>query len=317
MAQSELMEELKLPTNTGEAPDLEIEIVDDTPQEDRGRKALTESAEPTEEELEEYSEKVKARIAKLNHATHDERREKERAQRERDEAVALAQQLFQERQNQNRYIANGEQVFAATAKERASLALNQAKRAYKDAYEAGDGDKMAEAQEAISRATMAQQDAERFRPTQSVQQNTGQVPTAPVYTQPTPQQAAPTPDEHAVTWAKKNTWFGHDSDAGREMTAFAYGVHDSLLAQGIDPVADATEYYTRINKRVREKFPEHQWGDAPQKQPSPTVVAAVTRTPRNTTKVVLNQSQISLAKRLGLSPEQYAKEVMKLQGAAR
>lgn len=305
--------------------DLELEIVDDTPPEDRNRKPLPEEVveELEQDAAEEYSAKVKQRIDQLKKAWHDERRAKEAAAREREAAAEYAQRLQAERDKLRTELSSGETWALQQAKERAALALEAAKRKYRDAYEQGDSEALTEAQEALSKATYQAEQVNLLSPryTQqnlAAQQNNAlQQTSQPVYnnTQAQPQVGAPEPDDKAKAWGERNTWFGNDD----EMTSFALGVHQKLVKDGVPPSTD--EYYERIDARMREVFPDRFEDAQPsaekeppkrkKRQPS-TVVAPAGRTPKGK-KVVLTQSQVAMAKKLGISPEAYAREVQKLE----
>lgn len=305
--------------------DLELEIVDDTPPEDRNRKPLPEEVveELEQDAAEEYSAKVKQRIDQLKKAWHDERRAKEAAAREREAAAEYAQRLQAERDKLRNELSSGETWALQQAKERAALALEAAKRKYRDAYEQGDSEALTEAQEALSKATYQAEQVNLLSPRYSqqniaAQQNNAlQQTTQPVYnnTQAQPQVSAPEPDDKAKAWGDRNEWFGKDD----EMTSFALGVHQKLVKDGIPPSTD--EYYERIDARMREVFPDRFEDAQPsaekeppkrkKRQPS-TVVAPAGRTPKGK-KVVLTQSQVAMAKKLGISPEAYAREVQKLE----
>lgn len=292
--------------------DVELEVVDDTPKEDRGRKALPEGeAEPTEEEIEQYSEAVQKRIRKMRHGLHDERRAKEAATRERDEAVAIAQRVFAEKKALESRYSQGEDAFIAQGKEKVDLAMANAKREYKAAYEIGDADAMAEAQEKIATVAADRKESEAWaRNASQRKESTRQEPQAVVQSQPSPRAAAPEqPDPDATAWADKNKWFGEN----KRMTNMAYAVHDELLAEGIDPVLDSAEYYKKLNAGMRETFPAYEWGDTPKKRQVTSVVAPVNRTSKSTTRVTLTQSQVAVAKRMGITPLQYAVELAKLE----
>lgn len=292
-----------------EADAVEIEIVDDTPEQDRNRKPLDrEVAEPTEDELENYSEKVKSRIKELTHAKHDARRAKEAAEREREEALRVAQRLIDENKRLKEYVTTGEKQFAETAKSAADSSLDLAKRRYKEAYESGDADAIIAAQEAMTEAKMRSEAVKNFRPVALQQEETEvQLP-----------QTAPQPslDEKTQRWMAKNQWFGA---AGYEdITAYSLGLHKKLVGSGIDPRSDA--YYAQIDARLKERFPEVVGGDAESdksdppkgsKKP-PTVVAPAART-TGAKKIQLTASQVALAKRLNLTPQQYAAELMRLE----
>jgi len=291
--------------------DLAIEIVDDTPEVDRGRTKIA-NPEPSQEEIESYSDEVKKRMSQLQHGYHDERRAKEAAQREREEAVRVAKQLLEEKKAlQARYSA-GEEAFVGQIKEKQTLSVAAAKKKFAEAYERADGEAMADAQAEIASATAKLEEANRWRPMPLPPETSLQAPAEVL--QPT--QAAPQVDPAAQRWATQNRWFGTDE----EMTSLAYGVHDKLLKAGVNPAADPVAYYTGLDKRMREVFPNYEWGDTPppttsRKAPASIVVASVNRTPGAKRKVTLSASQISLARRLGLTPELYAKEMIKLENS--
>lgn len=292
---------------------VEVEVIDDTPPRDRNRPALTTSPEPTDEELESYSEDVRKKLSKMKHGIHDERRAKESAQRERDEAIQLAKRAMAERQDIESRFNHGEEVFVGQSREKLDMKMSEAKRAYKAAYELGDADKMADAQEAMAMlaADRKQVDGWANNVAQRKQQKAGQEQETSVNSQPTQQAAQPQPDEDAVKWAKKNPWFGDHTP----MTYYAYGVDAELTKAGVDPRADAEEYYTRLDTEMRERFPDYAWTDNPKKRSVNSVVSPVSRTAArgSKTRITLTQSQLSVAKRLGLTPIQYATELAKLE----
>ena len=294
--------------------DFELEIVDDTPPQDRNRKPLPDEvkAELEQDETEEYSAKVKQRIDQLKKAWHDERRAKEEAAREREAAAQYAQQLQAERDRLRGELTQGESWALEQAKERATLALSQAKREYRDAYEQGDSEAIAEAQQKLARATYQADQVEAMAPRYAAQQNSAlQQQPAQVYNQPQqPRVRAPEPDSKSKEWGDRNKWFGNDD----EMTSFALGLHQKLVKDGVPPSTD--EYFERIDARMREVFPDKFEDSAPKKEkrrPS-TVVASAGRTPKGK-KVVLTQSQVAMARKLGITPEAYAREVMKLENS--
>jgi len=294
-----------------DAPAVELEVIDDTPPGDRNRKPLPEGeAEPTEEEMEQYSESVKRRIAKMKHGIHDERRAKEAAARERDEAIAVAQRILAEKNALESKYSLGEDAFISQSKEKTDMAMANAKREYKAAYDIGDADAMADAQEKISTIALERKQAEEWSRQSAQRKEIARQEPAPVVQSPQQYQSkAPEPDDDAQAWASKNKWFGQDE----EMTAFAYGVHDKLTKSGIDPAADSDEYYKKLNARMREVFPGYEWGDAPKKKSPTSVVAPVNRTSKTATRVTLTQSQVAVARRMGITPLQYATELAKLE----
>jgi hypothetical protein len=270
----------------------EIEVVDDTPEQDRGRKPMKEApAEVTDDELSQYSEGVKKRIQHFSKGYHEERRAKELALREREEAVRLAQNLVEENKRLQGSLGQGQQALLEQAKKVVQNELDQAKQKFKAAYEAGDSDALVEAQEALASAKYKAERVNNFKPAVAQPQNTVVQP------DPRPEQTVRV-DSKAKAWQDANSWFGAD----KEMTALALAVHQDLVESGEDTNSD--EYYEKINARVRKRFPE---AFTSEKRKS-SVVAPATRSvaPR---KITLTQSQVQIAKRLGLTNEQYARAV--------
>lgn len=307
--QDEDQTELDLSPEDEDEGDVEVVIEDDTPEADRGRKPLEEDPEPDDDEVEAYSEKVKQRISKMRHGIHDERRAKEAAIRERDEAVALAKRIIEEKKGLEARNRAGESAYIVQAKERVDMALREAKREFVAAHEEGNSEKLADIQERLASLAAEKQRVDGWTQAQQSQATTLQTPPPVVQSQPTQRPQPPAPDEAAQKWVGKNTWFNKD----KVMTAVAYAVHDELVASGVDPKTEPSEYYGTINKRMRERFPEHEWGDSPRKARTHTNVASVGRTTNTAKRIVLTQSQVSIAKRLGLTPELYAKELAKLE----
>lgn len=286
--------------------DVELEIIDDTPPEDRGRKASAPPEDPTEDELENYSDKVRQRIKHFTKGYHDERRAKETALREREELEAFAKKVLEENQQLKGTVDKNQSTMLEQAKQTVVRELETAKRQYKEAYESGDTDAIVEAQEAIATAKIRADKVANFKPAPLQQSETPvQVP------QTAGEQPKSQVDQRASTWAEENSWFGSDD----EMTAFALGLHNKLVKDGVDPQSDT--YYEHINTRMRKVFPEefNESEDAsteaaePKKRAS-NVVAPATRSTASK-KVTLTRTQVSLAKRLGLPLEVYAQQVAK------
>jgi|TARA_R110000851_G_scaffold14976_1_gene50030 hypothetical protein len=277
----------------------EVEVVDDTPKADRNRKPAEPPEDVTDEELEDYSEKVRKRIQHFSKGYHDERRAKESALRERQELEKLAQQLVSENQQLKGTVDKNQEVLLEQAKRTAAGEAILAKRAYKAAYEAGDADKLLDAQEKLTNAKIKTDRLDNFRPPALQQQET------PVQTEEIQGQTAPAPivDERANDWATSNTWFGEDD----EMTSLALGLHNRLVKEGVNPQSD--DYYVKIDSRMREIFPDKfEDGEPEQRKRRTNVVAPATRSTAPK-KIRLTQTQVTIAKRLGLTPEQYAKQV--------
>jgi len=277
-----------------EEDDLDIEVVDDTPEEDQGREASTPPEEVTDEELEGYSSKVRKRINKIQKGYHDERRAKEAAAREREEAVSFARQLADENKKLKGDVAKNREVLLEQAKRNTAIEVLTAKKQYKDAYDAGDSEKVLEAQDKLTSAKIKADKLANFAP-EPLQEDNNDV----TMQDTSPQQQV---DTKAQAWAERNTWFQQDE----EMTQLAFGLHNKLVAEGIDPTSD--EYYERIDSRVQQLFPE-KFEDAPKKKRANVVASASRSTAAK--KVKLKASQVQLAKRLGLTNEQYARQLMK------
>lgn len=283
--------------------DVEVEVVDDTPPQDRGRKPAEPPAEVTDEELAEYSDKVRKRIQHFSRGYHDERRRAEAAQREREEAVKFAQNLVEENKKLKTEREKNLSALLEQAKARSAAELDQAKRAYKEAFETADSDKIVEAQEALTAAKIRADKVANFKPPSLQPKET---PVKPELTASTPP-SEPQPDPKAVAWQRENKWFGSDD----EMTSLALGLHQKLVREGINPQSD--DYYDRINRRMRQLFPE-AFDDAleensPAEKPRRANVVAPASRSTAPRKIVLTESQVKIAKRLGLTPEQYARQV--------
>ena len=278
-----------------EGAETEVEVVDDTPEQDRGRKPMKEPpTEVTDEELEQYSESVKKRIQHFTKGYHDERRAKEAALREREEAVKLAQALVEENKKLQSSVGQNQQALLEQAKKVVAAEVEKAKAALKQAHESGDTEAFVAAQEELAKAVNKAERVNTFKP--PVAKPVEDVVKPP----PQPVQAPSPVDPKARAWQESNPWFGPN----RKMTAFALAVHQDLADEGVDLNSD--DYYARINKEVRDKFPEAFPSEKPKK--SSNVVAPATRSTAPK-KIVLTQSQVNIAKRLGLTNEQYARAV--------
>jgi len=298
---------------------LEVEVVDDTPQEDR-RPAKAENASPDiddetlDKEISDYSERAGKRIAQIKYEYHEERRAKEAAARESQEAIKRLQTMMSENQRLQAMVDQGAQVLNKQAHNNALWAKQNAQEQFKKAYEEGNAEEMTKAQELLSKATLAEQQSPNMAATlqQQIAQN---LPQAEIQ--------APQPDPDMQAWAQKNPWFMGSEPVHKEMTSYAMYVDQSLQAKGIDPAAKSQEYYDEVDKAMRNQFPtffgatstsevEVSQEEAPKRQPS-TVVASATRDSGNKkpTQIRLTQTQVKLARQLGISPEQYANQLLK------
>ena len=289
---------------------IEIEIEDDTPEEDRGRtpvsKEVVRQLEVETDELDKYSKDAKDKLIKMKRVWHDERRAKEEAYREQQEAINMARKLMDENKRMSAMIQNGSQEYAKTIQNSAQMELKMAQRAYKDARDMGDTDAEMEAQQAMQAANLRVMQANNFRmPSLQEEKYEVQTPQERV-------QQAPRPDNRAMEWQERNSWFGQDE----EMTAAALGLHEKLKRQGVPIGSD--EYYATLDKTIRRRFsenfnePERADSESVARTKPSTVVAPATRS-TSSKKIKLRQSQIAISKKLGLTPEQYALELRKLE----
>ena len=288
--------------------DVDIQIEDDTPVRDRNAKPLESPVEdPSDEEIENYTQGAQSRIKQLTHARHDERRAKEMAQREKAELERMAQSILEENRRLKEYVKTGEATYAETLQAKAEAEMEMARRKYKEAQESYDSDAMLEAQENLTEAKMRLEGAKNFRPTslqteQNAVQTYQQVPEAPQL------------DEKTLRWQAKNQWFG--TPGYEELTAFALGLHQKLVSSGFDPRSD--EYFERVDSRLHSVFPDVFKDVAQKSEPTSTkkpatVVASATRSSGAKKVVKLTTTQQRLAEKFGLSHKQYAQEVLKLE----
>ena len=290
---------------TEDNEEVEIEIIDDTPPQDKGRVPLNREVEdPSDEEINSYSKNVQERIKELTHARHDERRRAEAALREKQEYERFAQQLIEENKSLKKSVNVGQEAFITSSKEKAEADLAMARRQYKEAQEAFDTDKIIEAQEKLTEAKMNLERIKNYRAT-PLQEERNEVQIQPRQTQQVQ------PDEKSLRWQAKNQWFG--SDGFEEVTSYALGLHQKLVNGGLDPRSD--QYYEQIDARVRSKFPE-VFGEPEKKsvevkRPS-SVVAPASRS-TGVKKVQLTPTQAALVKRFNLDPKKYYAEVQKLE----
>jgi hypothetical protein len=295
----------------------EVEIEDDTPPEDQNKNRSRKFKEPTDEELSNYSKDVQDRIRKITRNIHDERRAKEAALREREAAETFARQVYEENKRLKGQLKTGSEVFIEQNKSSAQIELDAAKKRYKDAYEAGDSDGVAEAQMQITKATLKIDRAEQMRPIEE-----------PDLPEPTRQQAQPKVTPRTQQWVEQNSdWFGSDE----EMTMAAMGLDRKLKKQYGDDYAGTEEYFKTIDQTMRKRFPEH-FGDQSHEDDETSYRTSepdVDVTPRRATKNVspvapatrstppnrvrLKASEAAIARRLGVPIEEYAKQVAQLR----
>ena len=304
------------PLEADSSDDLEIEIEDDTPAEDQGRKPAdpeqVKKLEVEVDDLDKYSKDAKDKIIKMKRVWNDERRRADIAERERQAAIDATQRLMQENKRIKEMLSKGEAEYKAAVTTTSEVQYEMAKKAYREAYDAGDSEKLIDAQTALTKAQFQLENAKNFK-LPPLQEDKFDVQTNQQY------QNAPQQDEKLMDWQVKNTWFGQDE----EMTAAALGLHEKLKRQGVQIGSD--DYYAKLDNTMRKRFPENfdediepleldetaQKADTPRAK-SATVVAPATRSTAPK-KIRLKQSQVAIAKKLGLTPEQYVRELMKLE----
>lgn len=291
--------------------EFEIEVVDDTPDEDKGKYVAPEKTESdddisvTDDEISHYKDDIQRRIKELSFKTHAERRAKERAANERDEALKFAEKLAEENKRFRELAGNTEKFAVDQAKTRAESEINATKRVMKEAWEAGETDKFIEHQERLQRLV---NEHERY---------STYVPPAYQETKYEAPKRQAEPDAKVVSWANQNPWFDGSGELEKEMTGYAYAVSDMLIRdKRVDPTSD--QYFEELNKRVQKRFPEYFKTSEPEVDVTArasTVVAPASRTSKSVSKVRLTPSQVALARRFGLTPEQYVAQYMKDYGS--
>ena len=284
--------------------DFEVEVVDDTPAEDKNRPRRSGEPDlPDEDEVAQYSDKVKKRISKLKYEFHEERRAKEELERQQQALIDYVKRRDAEASQLKKALHSGRTIIAEQMETRVQTEFEIAQRMLKEAVETGDVDKQVEAHKNIARLTVEADKVKGFRPAQYEEQEESE--------EYVPQTPPPQPDAKTMSWARKNTWFGRD----REMTDYARHIHDRLVVfDRVDPSTD--DYWSRLDAEIRKRYP-HIAEDAdeddsrtpPQKQS--VVVAPVKRNSAPPRKVQLSASEVAIAKRLGLTIEQYAAEKLR------
>jgi len=296
---------------TIQAGDVEIEVEDDTPPQDRGKQASP-PEDVTDEELQTYGKKVQKRLKSLSKTYHDERRAKEAAEREREALEQYARQLVAENNALKSKTDESHNALIQSAKKQVEAELDMAKRQYRQAYESGEPDAVLEAQTLLNAAQIRMERVNALKPKEATERQTALQPKQnTVQSQQLASQQQPQRDLKAEAWRDENPWFGSDD----EMTAFALGLHNKLTKEGTDPQSD--EYYEKINSRMRQVFPDQfddGIDDEPEEisKPKPSNVVAPATRSTSPKKVKLKQSEIAIARKLGVPLEKYAQQVADL-----
>jgi len=310
MAEFEKQDFSFLESDDATPPEVELEIVDDTPEEDRINAAPLPKEiveEIDNDDLEAYSKEAKQRLLQMKKLINDERRAKEAIQRENEEAVRVANTIFEENKRLKGRLSDGEKVYVSTAKEKIASDLDQARRAYKEAYDSGDAERLVEAQERLTEIKFKAREMDRYIP--QYDENTLQ--SSEVDVQIPQQQRQPTRlDSKTQSWLDKNKWYGTDDD----MSFLAMGIHKRLEREGVPTGSD--HYWNAIDTEMRRRFPEKFGEEAGTKSPATTrkstVVAPATRS-TSSKKITLNTRQMELAKKFKITPEQYYNELVKTE----
>lgn len=310
----EIEEDKKPELEASGEDDVEVEIIDDTPEDDKANatpmpKNIVDELET--DDLEEYSEKARLRLKQLKKVWNDERRAKEAAAAEQAEAIRVAQLLIEENKKLKGRLSEGEKTLVSNHKANLERELADAKKEFKDAYDSGDSDRLADAQERLTEVKFKAAQAENYKPEYETSLQEEEVD---VQSQQQPQRL----DPKTQAWLDKNSWYGVDED----MSYLAMGVHRRLVKEGVPPGSD--HYFATIDAEMRRRFPE-KLGDQTEAKPSEsvskntakvskpsTVVAPATRS-TSPKKIALTQRQLNLAKKFKLTPEQYARELTKLE----
>tara|TARA_R110000751_G_scaffold226365_1_gene328341 strand:- start:125 stop:1117 length:993 start_codon:yes stop_codon:yes gene_type:complete len=292
-----------------DASDIEVSVVDDTPEEDRNRPPRGETPEDVDETIPGLSERVKSRMDTLRYEFHSERRDKESAQRENTEAVRYAQNVQTENKTLKDQLSNSRRLLYDQVSAKNDVELDAAKRRFKEAYETGDADAISDAQSDVSRLH-----AERSHYNVAASDAYGEQPVQQEALDELPEQKhVPPPDPKAVAWLQRNAWFRRPGY--EQLTGFAIGVHEQLVRKGYNPLVH-NEYYEIVDRELRDKFPDSFEKEASSGRGTPTsrktpVVAPAGRGGKKPSKVELSSSQVRLASKLGITPEQYAAQVVK------
>ena len=310
MAEFEKQDFSFLESDDATPPEVELEIVDDTPEEDRINAAPLPKEiveEIDNDDLEAYSKEAKQRLLQMKKLINDERRAKEAIQRENEEAVRVANTIIEENKRLKGRLSDGEKVYVSTAKEKIASDLDQARRAYKEAYDSGDAERLVEAQERLTEVKFKAQEMDRYIP--QYDENTLQ--SSEVDVQIPQQQSQPTRlDSKTQAWLDKNKWYGTDDD----MSFLAMGIHKRLEREGVPTGSD--HYWNAIDTEMRRRFPEKFGEEAGTKSSATTrkstVVAPATRS-TSSKKITLNTRQMELAKKFKITPEQYYNELVKTE----
>jgi hypothetical protein len=295
-----------------EGDEIKVEVVDDTPPEDRNVEPLSEEVQEELEKVDtsaDYSHNVKTKFKQYKKAWHDERRAKELALREQQEALSVAQRILDENKRLKTMLETGEKELISTYQTSAEMEIEKANRNYKEAYDSGDSDKLLEAQQEMIRAQLKLDKAKNFKPTVQTEENDVQTTQKPAQENQM--------DPKVSAWVSKNQWFVDPNKL--RMRRFAEGVHEELASRYGKAFVGTDEYFKAIDRDVRATFPnefrsaQNDEVEITTQRTKPSTVVAPAKRSTAPKKVVLTKVQVGLAKKLGITNEQYARELAKLE----
>ena len=323
---------------------LDIEVVDDRPEAERARPAPTLPVEQIAEhhaEVEEgeLPEDARKRIKSLKYSFREAQRQKNAAERERDEAIEYIKRVRSENESLRGQLTTGERVLIDQAKGRTDAQVAAARENYRRALTADDPDQLVKAHEELARAVAENERVSAYKariPEQAPPEAQRSAP--PPQPQERPQQEAPV-DPRYADFVRRNQWW--QRPGYEPLNSYAFYLHADLVSQGIVPAGETyDDYWSQVDRAMSEKFPElyvaesgngrrstqpdggqaQNGARAPSARPGaaaprPVTVTSGSRTSGGPVKVRLNQSQVTMARRLGLTEEQYAREWLKTGGA--
>ena len=290
-----------------EGEDLDIQVVDTTPEQDKGKALLPADKEqldePDEDEIKSYSDKVQKRIKDATFRFHDQRRKREIAERTADEATKFANAQLEKSRQLEAALYQYEAGYVDASKSRVDVELAQAQFEMKQAFDVGDADKMAAAQAKIAKLAVQQDQFSRFTPREAPEEKEE-------YKPQTQAGASQGDAERFIAWREKNEWFDNDET----LRDFAMGIHTRLAASSPESVG-TEDYYQDIEKRVKSAFPsKFQTEQRARPSASNNVVAGVSRSSgaeKARKTITLTSEQMRLCRKLGVTPQQYVREMMK------
>jgi len=314
--------------NMGETDaEVEIQIEDDRPEDDRNKPTAHDIKTPPPEgelkeppadasadEREQYATGVQQRINELTFRFNAERRAREDAERQAQAALGMAKGYMEELKTTQGVFKNNEQFAIAALKDAEQRNIDSLTQALVKATGEADAESMVKIQKGLYEAQAKLMQLTNYQPAQLREPNAEKdwAAIAPQIQPSLPPEQAQKSAELNQAWLSRNPWFNSD----QAMSAYALAVDKELQARGVNPLTDAKTYYTTIDKQVRTRFADYPWldrGDTSTASPPPVVTAATSRAPSHRKNVItLTRSELVVASKMGLTPKQYALEKQKL-----